>query len=66
MAKKQEIHIAEDKPTIMGFCDKCGKHTNVNWYEGNPKGFGGERKFVGAFCSDSCAEASGKYHVVGE
>ena len=62
--KKQEIWQAADKPPIRGWCDGCNQYTTVFWYEGHPKGYSGERRFVGAFCSDVCAKASGEYRVI--
>ena len=62
--KKQDIWIAYDVSTGKSACDACKKRRKTMWYEGNPKGFGGDRRFVGVFCSNECAQASGKYNVV--
>lgn len=62
--KTQDIWIAYDMPNVKGVCDACKQRTKTRWYEGNPKGFGGDRRFVGVFCSDECAQASGRYNVV--
>ena len=60
--KQQEIWPTEKSLTCT--CSECGKYAECVWYEGNPARYGDARRFIGAFCSDECAEVSGKYKAV--